>query len=485
MSSARTARAVAAFAAIVLGSVVQPSSSSSADEKRVTIYSIVSNYSLPVVERNGQDYTGLLEALEPLGGVSATAAGEQWTLRYNDVEAEFTAGSTQARVRRGVVDLAANFLLENQHGLVPVASLGNLLSRILGGPVSQHESSRRIFIGSIAVHFTAQISKANPPTVTMNFTSPVNPTIATEPGKLHMVFSREPLVEPGSRSLTFDNKTIPSATYQEDNGAAEITVASAAPLFASFSNGNHTITISAAQAAETASAKQAQAQPPAVPTTPVTGLTQAAGVSVPGSATHPSSSVFFAVVDASHGGSERGEALSNQLAEKDVTLAFARSLRQELRNRGLTALVLRDGDATFTPDQRASMANLAHPAIYICLHASSEGHGVRLYTALLPAGGEDSGPFLDWNTAQTAFLPLSKSAAAGLAVELQKQQIPVRVLMAPLRPLNNIATAAVAVEVAPPATGIADLNSATYQQQVAASMANGLLALRDKLEGGR
>jgi hypothetical protein len=104
---------------------------------------------------------------------------------------------------------------------------------------------------------------------------------------------------------------------------------------------------------------------------------------------------------------------------------------------------------------------------------------------LLPAGGEDSGPFLDWNTAQTAFLPLSKSAAAGLAVELQKQQIPVRVLMAPLRPLNNIATAAVAVEVAPPATGIADLNSATYQQQVAASMANGLLALRDKLEGGR
>jgi len=469
---------------------VQPSSSSSADEKRVTIYSIVSNYSLPVVERNGQDYTGLLEALEPLGGVSATAAGEQWTLRYNDVEAEFTAGSTQARVRRGVVDLAANFLLENQHGLVPVASLGNLLSRILGGPVSQHESSRRIFIGSIAVHFTAQISKANPPTVTMNFTSPVNPTIATEPGKLHMVFSREPLVEPGSRSLTFDNKTIPSATYQEDNGAAEITVASAAPLFASFSNGNRTITISAAQAAQAAqaaSAKEAQAQPPAssITASTATATAQAAGVSVPGSAPRPSSSAFFAVVDASHGGSERGEALSNQLAEKDVTLAFARSLRQELRNRGLTALVLRDGDATFTPDQRASMANLAHPAIYICLHASSEGHGVRLYTALLPAGGEDSGPFLDWNTAQTAFLPLSKSAAAGLAVELQKQQIPVRVLMAPLRPLNNIATTAVAVEVAPPATGIADLNSATYQQQMAASVANGLLALRDKLEGGR
>ena len=97
-----------------------------------------------------------------------------------------------------------------------------------------------------AVHFTAQVNKTNPPTLVMNFTSPVNPTIATEPGKLRMVFTREPLVPPGSQTLTFDSPSIPSATFQESNGAAEIAVNGPVPLFASFSNNGRTITITPA-----------------------------------------------------------------------------------------------------------------------------------------------------------------------------------------------------------------------------------------------
>ena len=158
-------------------------------------------------------------------------------------------------------------------------------------------------------------------------------------------------------------------------------------------------------------------------------------------------------MDASHGGAERGEALTDQLAEKDVTLAFARALRGELEARGINTLMLRDGDATLGLDQRASLANVASPAIYICLHASSQGHGVRLYTALLPIGGSDVGPFLSWDTAQSPFLSLSQAVASSLALELETKQVPVRVLLAPQRPLNNITAAAIAVEVAPPGTG--------------------------------
>jgi N-acetylmuramoyl-L-alanine amidase len=177
--------------------------------------------------------------------------------------------------------------------------------------------------------------------------------------------------------------------------------------------------------------------------------------------------------------------MASQLAEKDITLAFALGLRQQLQSRGLTTLLLRDSDTTLTLDQRAAATNVAKAEIYICLHASSEGHGVRLYTAMLPAGGGDSGPFLDWDTAQSPFLPLSKAAVTGLASELQKQRVPVRVLMAPLRPLNNITTAAVAVEVAPSEGGVEDLNSPAYQQLVTSSLAAGVLSVRDKLEAGR
>ena len=303
--------------------------SSAAEEKRLSVYSLVANYSLPVVERNGQDYTGLLEALEPLGAVSATTEGAHWRLRYNNQPAEFTAGASRARIRQNNFDLRANFLLENGRGLVPLSTLGPLMSRILGGPVTFHEAARRVFIGSVAIHFTAQVNKETPRGLVMNFSAPVNPMIATEPGKLRMVFNHEPVVEPGSPSLTFGDNVIPSASFSEDNGAAEITINGNAPLFASFSNGNRTITIT-------------PASPSAAPTaTPASGA-QASGAGASGqpqgrgSETYPSLAQYFAVVDASHGGDERGEALTDQLAEKDVTLALARALRQELQARGPT-----------------------------------------------------------------------------------------------------------------------------------------------------
>ena len=100
---------------------------------------------------------------------------------------------------------------------------------------------------------------------------------------------------------------------------------------------------------------------------------------------------YFVVVDASHGGDERGAALSDQLAEKDVTLAFGLRLRQQLQAHGLTTLMLREGDTTMSLDQRANMTNAAHPAIYICLHAASQGSGVRLYTALAARGRRGPG----------------------------------------------------------------------------------------------
>lgn len=479
MISARTVRNVTYFVAIIFTlTTISPSS----EEARVSIYSVIANYSVPVTVRNGQLYTSLLDVIDPLGTVSATTEGPRWRLRYNNQQAEFTAGSNHARVRQSDFDLRANFVLENERGLVPLSTLGPLMSHILGGPVTFHEASRRVFVGSVAIHFTAQVSKNAPRSLVMNFTARVNPMIATEPGKLHMVFSHEPVVEPGSPALTFDDAVIPSAIFSEDNGAAEVTVNGTAPLFASFSNGNRTITITpaplvASKNASPAPGQESASSNPGGPTP--TPQSPAAATAT------PSSTQVFAIIDASHGGSERGEALTDQLAEKDITLAFARALRQELQSRGITTLVLRDGDATLTTDQRASQANVAHPAIYICLHATSQGRGVRLYTALLPSGRNDAGPFFDWDTAQSEFLPLSRATAAGMASELQKKQIPVRVLMAPLRPLNSVTTAAVAVEVAPSSSGVADFNSPAYQQLVASGVAAGVLSVRSRLETGR
>ncbi len=453
--------------------------SGAAPEKHLSVYSVAANYSLPLVQRDGHDYVGLLEVLEPLGKVSAKADGARWRLRYNNVEGDFQVGKTRARIQGRDADLGAKFVVENNRGLIPVSSLPAVLPRFLGGPVNLHEDAGRLFIGSVATHFTASLSSQSPTRLVFNFTAPVNPMIATEPGKLRMIFSREPVVAPASPTLTFGSKVIPSASYSEGNGTAVVTVNSSIPLIASFSNDGRTVTITPSSVA--ASVAQNATQPAA-------GV---ASTAPPSATATPAPQVFrryFAVVDASHGGDDYGETLSSSLLEKDVTVALARSLRQELESRGITTLVLRDSDANLSLDQRAVFANADRAAIYIAVHAASSGHGVRVYTALLPygddaqgQGADDRGPFRAWSVAQHAALPLSRSAATAIAAELQKRQIPVRSLRAPLRPLNNVTGPAIAIEVAPQGSDVTQLTAPDYQQLVTSAVATAIAATHDQL----
>ena len=459
--------------------------SGAAPEKHLSVYSTAANYSLPIVQRDGRDYIGLLELLDPLGTVNAKFETPRWRLHYNNILGDFTVGQTHARIQGRDTDLSGKFLIENGRGLVPLASLNALLPRFLGGPTTLHQNSARLFIGGIATHFTASVLPDDPSHLVFHFTSPVNPSVASEPGRLHLTFSREPVTAPASPTLTFGSRTIPSATYSENNGAAEITVSTTIPLMASFSNDGRTITL--APAKSQGATTQGAATP--IAATPIAAAPPAAS---PPQSNQPDQSPaarsslysrrYFAVIDASHGGADRGEALSATLAEKDITVAFARRLRQELESRGISTLVLRDSDANLSLDDRAFFVNTAHAAVYVALHAASSGQGVRLYTALLPyASTDDLGPFRSWTTAQSSSIALSQAAAASVAAELRKQQVAVRILTAPLRPLNNIVTTAIAVEVAPPGSDLSPLTSPDYQQLISSAVANGIAAIRSQL----
>ena len=446
--------------------------SGASSDKHLSVYSIAANYSLPVVQRESRDYVGLLELLEPLGKVSAKVDGSRWRLRYNNTQAEFQVNKTRARVQDREADLGGKFLIENNRGLVPLGSLSSLLPRILGGPVSLHEVSDRLFIGSVGTHFTASLASEETPKLIFRFSAPVNPMIATEPGSLRMTFSREPVVGPASPTLTFGSKVIPSATYSESNGTAVITVNAAVPVIATFGSEGRTLIITPVSTpAQTATATTS------TPTTPAQPTPAPAPPPIPAAAPRR----YFAVVDASHGGDDRGEALSTTLAEKDVTVVLARSLRQELESRGITTLVLRDSDANLSVDQRAVFTNADHAAIYIAVHASASGHGVRVYTALLPYGEEDRGPFRSWTTAQHPALPLSQTTASAVTNELQKRQLTVKMLAAALRPLNNVTGPAFAIEVAPQGSDVSQLTAPDYQQLVTSAVATAVAGVRDQL----
>ncbi|MFZ1132874.1 MAG: N-acetylmuramoyl-L-alanine amidase [Terriglobales bacterium] len=454
--------------AILLASATFLSAAPSAEDQRISVYSPVAVYDLPVLERSGHQYVGLLELLEPLGRVSSQTDGRLWRLHYNNVSAEFAAGKTRARIAGRDFDFVAPFLIENSRGLVPLGSLNGFLPRFLGATVNFRESARRLLVGDVAIQISFQLAAGNPPRLAVNFSAPVNPTISTEPGKLRMVFKRDPVVSPGSQSISFDNRIITHASYFENNGDAELEVAAnqSVMLMASFSSDRRSIMVSAASAATT---------PTTVgPLRPTQGQASSASGSANGHR-------ILAIVDPAHGGDEPGGALGDKLAEKDVTLGFARLLRHELETRGFAVTLTREADTGSTLDQRAAAANVAHAGIYISLHAASQGGGARVYTALLPVEGPTNGVFHPWNTAQAPALPVSRIVAAAIVAEMQKKEFTVHASSASLRPLNNVLMPAVAVELAPGPDGIADLTSANYQQRAAAAIADALVSVRDRL----
>ncbi len=337
----RGSRTWAAAALVLIAVIAAPQAPESAPH--LAIYSTQNSFSVALGERDGRAYVSIGDVLQPLGEMRVEDNGRKWKAKFNRQELHFEEGKSKAKVRGKDIDLGAKFAVESGRGLVPMASLPAVLTPLLGARVELHETARRLFIGDAAMHFTAEAAKPN---LTLNFSAPVNPTITTEAGHVRLRFAHEPLVG-AQEKQSFDDKTI---TYTEANGAAELNVTSSVPLLATFSNGNRSITlVPAPHVAQTPPPATPPALPPAVsaPSLPAPEVAAPAPVRMR----------VTILLDAAHGGDERGAALTDRLAEKDVTLAFARRLRAELAARGVSAGLLRDGDALIGPDQRAAAAN--------------------------------------------------------------------------------------------------------------------------------
>ena len=113
-----------------------------------------------------------------------------------------------------------------------------------------------------------------------------------------------------------------------------------------------------------------------------------------------SASAFNAVViDAGHGGHDRGGIPGQRVGEKDITLDVARRLREILNHDGVKTVMTRSDDTFIPLPQRSAIAN-AHPgALFLSIHFNS---AIR--------GGADGIETYYYNT-----------SAAGVAARVQSQ----------------------------------------------------------------
>lgn len=234
-----------------------------------------------------------------------------------------------------------------------------------------------------------------------------------------------------------------------------------------------------AQSSPPSAAPQGQTQSQAPPAAPQSGQ-RSPNQTLPSQTEPPVQPVTtppkpLIMIDPAHGGTESGAVLNPTILEKDVTLALARRLRIDLATRGFVAELVRDSDVNLSTDDRAAKANAAHPAIYVCLHVTSQSGDIGIYTAMLAENGETDGPFIDWNTAQFSFLPASRTAQQEIAEAMQKSGMPARSLSAPLRPLGNVTSPALAIELAPTKADVSLLSASDFQQNVSTALANGIV----------
>ena len=91
------------------------------------------------------------------------------------------------------------------------------------------------------------------------------------------------------------------------------------------------------------------------------------------------------VIDAGHGGHDRGGGPYQRIPEKGYTLDTARRLARNLRRRGVRAVMTRDDDSFVSLSQRTNISNRYSPrdAVFVSIHYNSgwrEGaYGIETY----------------------------------------------------------------------------------------------------------
>ena len=445
--------------------------------QQLTVYTAQASYSLPVFDRGGKAYIAVAELLSPVGASAPHLKGKEWKLELNKAEVRFTAGKDKAAIRGQETDLGGKALVQDARVMVPLAAALPLLSRLLNTTVDFHQPSRRIFVGNVFTRFTAEFKDGDAPSLVLNFSQPLkrldssheedrSGLLFTHSNKTTLTFRKDPLVSDLNKQ-DFGAGAIQSLSFTEENGTASITVIGNKPLQISRSEDGKTVTLQPQAPAAVAGPEPTQQSTPAAPE---------------GQRRAPE---FFVMIDPSHGGNDKGASFGSKLFEKDITLRLARELRKELEERGIATRLLRDSDIDLSLERRAEITNEQHAGLYVALHAGRPGRGVRVYASFLTDPQQPlASRFMPWESAQSGTLGRSQITARTVSDELRKKGLTVANLAMPVRPLNNLALPAIAVELAPETDDPQSLENLKRQNTVAAGVAAAIAQVRGQL-GGR
>jgi N-acetylmuramoyl-L-alanine amidase len=462
---------------------------------------------LPTVTLNNQEYVVLDDLAQAFsitsredqlaGGVTLTV-GARTIIVTPDQPVVSVAGRlvslTQAPVRQG------------NRWLLPLEFLSRALGPALDTRIEVRRASRLVLVGDLRVPRVVGRVDAGPAgsTITFDVTPPTAARVVVDAGRLVATFEAD--------SLDLTLPAVAPADFLQSlqaEGPVSIRVTTG-PKF-----GVHRATTSQPDA--NSSRLVIELLPPsteapagAAPTSP------AAPAPVPSDLPTlqivPSApGVRTIVIDAGHGGDERGAAGARGTLEKDVTLSIARRLRTLIESRlGLRVFMTRDDDRMLTLDERSAYANSQKADVFVSIHANAalrptiKGAEVfylslgQVASNMLPqptsaatvlptlGGGVRTIDLIPWDAAQARYVDQS-AVLANLVEQAMRGRVemsPRAVQQAPFRVLVGANMPAVLVEVGYLSNAEQEqaLAGGGYQDRIAQALFDGVSAYRASVE---
>lgn len=130
------------------------------------------------------------------------------------------------------------------------------------------------------------------------------------------------------------------------------------------------------------------------------------------------------VLDPGHGGRDPGaKSVSGSTNEKDLTLTFARELRDELASRGRVRVAMtRDDDRYLTLDQRAEIARRLGASAYLSLHIDSApnplARGATVYSLSDVASDSEAARLADKENRDEGLSSVADGSVRGMLSDL-------------------------------------------------------------------
>ena len=179
-------------------------------------------------------------------------------------------------------------------------------------------------------------------------------------------------------------------------------------------------------------------------------------------AARPACAVSTVVVDAGHGGQDRGGAPGQRVPEKPYTLDVAQRLATTLRANGFRVILTRDGDYFVGLRQRCDIANAQSSAVFVSVHFNgaprTAADGVETY----------------YYTSQSAGLAAAVHRRVLAATGLEDRHVRRRGFFV----IRNTRIPSILVEpgfLSNPQSAARVSGSAAYRQQLADAIARGIM----------